>query len=160
MAVAPLLLGSCSYVFDVRAVAIGGRLAFVSADGDYDCVANINVSVGPRTAPVAVPAPGDDRGLVVNGGAYWWTDNHPGECALDFPILYGADGPSQRTRVAPKILRVGVPYAVNTQGQGAYGTGCFRITAERRLDNLPSGYCLEPSPDVQGEAEPPVNGAG
>ena len=150
---APFLLGSCSYAYDVRAVAIGGRLAFVPADEDYDCAVSIDVSVNPRgDAPRAEPAPGDDRLLVLNGGAYWSTRDRRGDCAMDFPIRYGAYGPAATTPVAAKILRAGVPYAVNSWGRGAYGSGCFRITADRRIENLPSGYCFEPPPDEPAEA--------
>ena len=132
---------------------MGGRLAFVPAEGDYDCAVSIHVSVDAAgRAARAVPAPGDDRLLVVNGGAYWWTGSRRGDCAMDFPIRYGADGPGATIQVAAKILRIGVPYAVNTWGEGAYGSGCFRITAERRVENLPSGYCFEPAPAEPVEA--------
>lgn len=149
----PLLLAGCSYVYDIRAVAIGGRLAFVPADGDYDCAVSIDVGVeAAGRAPRAVPAPGDDRLLVVNGGVYWSTRDRRGDCSIDFPIRYGADGPAATSRVAAKILRVGVPYSVSTWGGGAYGSGCFRITAERRIENLPYGFCFEPRPDEPVEA--------
>ncbi len=152
-AAAALLLAGCSYHYDVRAVSVGGRLAFVSADEDYDCAVSIHVGVDARgSAPRAVPAPGDDRQLVVNGGAYWWTGIRRGDCAMDFPIRYGADGPAATTLVAAKILRADVPYAVNTWGEGAYGSGCFRIAADRRIENLPFDWCFEPPPDKPVEA--------
>jgi hypothetical protein len=149
----PLLLAGCSYAYEIRAVAIGGRLAFVPADGDYGCAVSIDVGVeaGGR-APRAVPAPGDDRLLVVNGGVHWSTRDRRGDCSMDFPIRYGADGRAATAQVAAKILRVDVPYSVNTWGEGAYGSGCFRITAERRIENLPSGFCFEPASGEPGEA--------
>jgi len=146
MLLAFALLGSCSYGYDVRAVAINGKLAFVSTDADWDCVANIDVSTDQTTAK---PLAGDDRLLVVNGGAFWATHNPVIECTMDFPLLYGAGGPKVRTSVAPKKLKFDVLYTVSTEGEGAYGNGCFRINAERRIENLPYNSCF----DADGSSE-------
>lgn len=133
-------LAGCSWVYDVRAAAIGGRLAFVSDDPDFDCVANVSVSaVGEARA---VPAAGDDRALVVNGGAHWWTRNPVSTCVTGFPLFYG--GAAGNELVAAKRLRTGVVYEVNSEGLGGYGGGCFRITAGLRVENLAEGACFRP----------------
>jgi hypothetical protein len=137
------LLGSCSYAYDVRAVAIDGRLAFVSSDRDYDCVANIKIS--SREAR-ATPVRGDARGLVVNGGAFWWTDNSDTECTATYPVFYGVGSPGWRTLVAPKKLKLGVIYNIAAEGRGADGLGCFRMDPERRIENLSYARCLETPP--------------
>ena len=114
----------------------------MSSDRDYDCVANIKISSREaRAAPIL----GDDRGLVVNGGAFWWTDNADIKCTAAYPVFYGVGSPGWRTLVAPKKLRLGVIYNVAAEGRGANGLGCFRISRYRRIENLSYDRCLETS---------------
>ncbi|HEU0099910.1 MAG TPA: hypothetical protein VFQ67_14190, partial [Allosphingosinicella sp.] len=54
------------------------------------------------------------------------------------------------TQAAVKIARVDVP--IRSQAARAYGNGCFRIAADHRTENLPSGFCLQPLPDQASEA--------
>jgi hypothetical protein len=35
-----------------------------------------------------------------------------------------------------------VTYQIGTEGDGAYGSGCFRITARRIVQNLPVDSCM------------------
>ena len=114
----------------------------MSSDRDYDCAANIKVS--SREAR-ATPSLGDQRGLVVNGGAFWWTDNPVIECTAAYPIFYGVGSQGWRTLVAPKKLKLGVVYDVVVEGRGANGLGCFRISPHRRIENLSYDRCLETS---------------
>jgi hypothetical protein len=75
-------------------------------------------------------------------------------CENLFPIFYGqrikgppfiySDGPSS---VEAKPLRIGVVYQVSTSGDGAYGSGWFRITREGRIENL----AADPTPPVVNE---------
>lgn len=133
--IASLALGSCSYSIDIVAKVIDGKVAFVSSDSSFDCIANIMVTAEDGHAPE--PEAGDDIGLVKNGAAYWWTSSPVTECTTKFPVIYGHLVDRTKPAVAPKKLRVGVIYEVTTQGGGAYGGGRFRIGADRRIENLP-----------------------
>lgn len=134
------LLGSCSYQYDVEAVAIGGRLAIASRDPDYRCLANIMVQSSEASA---TPGTGDDRLLVVDGGAFWWTENPVVACKMEYPILYGHAAAGIKVAVAPKKLKIGVLYEVRGEGEGAYASGCFRISDQRTIENLPHASCFE-----------------
>lgn len=151
--VAGLAVGSCSYAYDLLAVSIDGRLAFVvDPRSDYkpDCLGSINVSVD-KGGPIARPEPSDDAGLVRNGGVYWWKSTEVTSCENRFPIFYGQhikgppfmyrDGPSS---VEAKPLRVGVLYQVQTSGDGAYGYTWFRIHKGGHIENLRE----DPTPPV------------
>jgi hypothetical protein len=137
LVIAATTLGSCSYSLELRAGVINGQLAFASTDTDYDCIANIFVST--QGSVRAVPATGDDRRLIQNGGVFWWTDNSVIDCKMNFPVFYGTGG--GRTAVSAKPLRIGVAYDVQTQGDGAYGHGCFLITSERKVRNISERAC-------------------
>ena len=157
---APFALGSCSYVIEIRTVVIDGRLAFdldPSSEYEPDCIDFIQVSLAERDGPRAVPAKGDDRGLVLNGGVYWWTSFDTRSC-VRFPILYGArlEGPGfdpgleRDGWVGAKILRTGTVYQVNLSGGGGYGSTWFRIGADRRLETWPDDPTPQPERDENG----------
>lgn len=152
--VAGLAVGSCSYGYDLLAVSIGGKLAFiVDPHSSYkpDCLASINVSVD-KGGPIARPDPGDDVLLVRNGGVYWWKSSEVTSCENRFPVFYGqqikgrpfiyADGPNS---VEAKPLRIGVLYHVETSGDGAYGNIWFRIGKGGHIENLKD----DPTPPVR-----------
>jgi hypothetical protein len=139
------------------AVAIDGRLAFVvDPHSSYkpDCINFIDVSVD-KGGPLARPTATDQEGLVRNGGVYWWQSFEVTSCENPFPIFYGQqlkgppfiyqDGASYG--VSAKPLRIGAVYQVGTSGDGAYGTGWFRIAKGGHIENL-SG---DPTPPVVNE---------
>jgi|SRR5690348_16674482 hypothetical protein len=149
LSVALVALASCSYVYKLRAVAVGGRLAFVVDPSSHrrpKCVRSVSVVIdddGPR----ATPAPGDDKALVLNGGVYWEQTVAVDECPNPFPVVYGAAlkgvpfdyGDGRTSSVAAKPLRPGFVYEVDTSSRGSgYGTGWFRIRMDGRIENLPS----------------------
>jgi hypothetical protein len=150
-------LGSCSYGYDILAVVIDGRLAFIvdpASEGKPDCIGSIHVSVD-KGGPIAEPVAGDDEGLVRNGGVYWWKSFEIGSCENPFPIFYGQhlkgkpfiydDGPST---VEAKPLRIGVLYHVDSSSKGGYyASGWFRITEDRRVENLNE----DPTPPISNE---------
>jgi hypothetical protein len=152
------MLGSCSYGYDILAVVIDGRLAFIvdpTSEGKPECIGDIDVSVD-KGGPIAQPAAGDDVGLVRNGGVYWWKSFEIGSCENPFPIFYGQqlkgasfiydDG--KRSSVEAKPLRIGVLYHVNTSSSGGYyASRWFRITKDRRVENLQD----DPTPAVVNE---------
>jgi hypothetical protein len=169
LCVVALALSSCSYGYELRAVVINGRLAFVvdpSSSRKPDCVRGVTVSLDDQ-GPIAEPEKGDDVGLVRNGGAYWWDIRDVGSCFNDFPVFYGAPlmgnpfdyGDGHSGYVKAKKLRVGVIYAVNAQSSGSgYGTGWFRITPRLTVESWPQ----DPTPAasaslVEDINEPPSN---
>lgn len=127
-----LTLSGCSYSYDVEAVMIDGRLAFVpdaASRGRAKCVSHVVV------APVE-PAAGGARSAV-------WHDAGGHDCADRFPIFYGEplkgeDGTPVAPEVAPQALRPGVVYeVVVTAGTTGYGGRKFRLTADGQVENLP-----------------------
>ena len=127
-------LNGCAYIYDVEARVIGGRLAFVPSDDDFECVDSARVTTDEDVRPE--PGPADSSGLVRNAGAFWWV-NYPVSCEVSFPLLYGQRSIGGEEPVRARPLRVGVVYDVSTSGDGGYGTGRFRITPDRRVENLP-----------------------
>lgn len=127
-------LHGCSYVYDVEARVVGGRLAFVPSDDDFECVRSAHVTTDEAVRPE--PGPTDRSGLIRNAGAFWWV-NYPASCEVTFPLLYGQSGIGADESVRAKPLRVGVIYDISTSGDGGYGSGRFRITPDRRVENLP-----------------------
>jgi hypothetical protein len=107
-------LGSCSYAYDLKAVVIGGRLAFVvdpTSRHNASCINQIDViaSGGVR----AKPAPGDDVSRMSYGTVWHQRLNY--DCIDAFPIFYGQrlkGKPSPLGRaiqvVSAKPLKIGV----------------------------------------------------
>ncbi len=127
-------LNGCSYIYDVEARVIGGRLAFVPLDDDFECVTGASVTTDEAVRPT--PGASDNLGLIRNGGAFWQVD-FPVSCEVSFPLLYGTSSAGSDESVRAKPLRIGVIYDVSTSGEGGYGFGRFRITPDRRVENLP-----------------------
>ncbi|UNK78760.1 hypothetical protein MNQ96_14565 [Sphingopyxis granuli] len=152
---APLIafaLGSCSYVYDLKAVMINGRVAFVVDPGSArqpDCVRSIYVEAGygePKVGPVK----GDNAKLVVNGGVYWWDFRETASCDNPFPIFYGDELKGELSEVvgyvAPKPLLVDVMYVAGTESRGSgYGTARFKIRADGKIEN----YRSDPVPPTR-----------
>jgi hypothetical protein len=142
-----LLLGGCSYAYGILATLVEGRLTFIvdpsSRPKPQSCLTRITVAAqDPQNRAEAAPG---DNAQMVNAGVMWW--NSVGyDCETRFPIAYGiplsgdARTPEQAEReVAAKQLIPGVVYEVSaTVGATGYGGGRFRLTADGRVENLPS----------------------
>ncbi|QIK77996.1 hypothetical protein G7077_02785 [Sphingomonas piscis] len=139
------VLSGCSYTYNLSAVVIDGRLAFV-VDQTFlrspDCIRGIEVSLD-TDGPNPQLESGDDASKIRNG-VYWSQRMETGSCLNDFPVLYGSqlkgtpfvfsDGESGI--VMPKKLRVGVIYQVHTESSGSgYGSGWFRITPQLTVES-------------------------
>lgn len=138
-----LVLGGCSYGYEIEAVMIDGRLAFrptPEAGDRAKCVSRVEVM------PVEY-APFDEREAHAAWArkTYAWLDHGGHDCADGFPVFYGAalkgvgEGGALRVEVEPKALRVGVIYSVNiTAGATGHGYGRFRVRADGTVENLSS----------------------
>jgi hypothetical protein len=150
-----LPLRGCSYSYPVIAKVIRGHLAFVSGDPKYDCVSMIKVSPA-RPVPItpeiaAMTDPSARSAAIERQNAMWLIDVVPSECTARFPVFYGAPQLGVPPIVPPKKLQIGVAYYVFTDGPDATGgSGCFRITRDRRIENDLS-LC---SAEISGEAPP------
>lgn len=142
-----LTLAGCSYPYDLQAVVIHGRLAFIVDPGSQhkpNCFRSIHIETDEEAR--AAPTTGDDRKLIANG-VFWWRDFAVDGCPNRFPILYGqplsgkpfAYQDSTASAVQAKPLRIGVVYEVDTASSGsAYGSARFRIRADHTVENLPA----------------------
>lgn len=85
-----LLLGGCSYAYDILATMIDGRLTFIvdpnSRAEPSSCLTRITVVAQDRQVR-SEAEPGDNAQLV-NAGVVWW--NSVGyDCKTRFPVVYG-----------------------------------------------------------------------
>lgn len=141
-----LALTSCSSVYDLRAIVIDGKLAFVPEDEDIwgnpspECFYSISVSI--LDGPSATPAAGDSVGMVENG-VYWDKTFAVTSCDNSFPIVYGMKlhGPPFRENdengVEAKRLLPGFTYEVSAASNGSeYGGRRFRLTTQGTVENL------------------------
>lgn len=128
-----LMLGGCSYIYDIVAVMIDGRLAFVvdqNSQSKPSCLTRVEVR--------EVRARGDSDLSV-------WEAGQPGACENPFPIFYGqpilgeAVSPNQALpTVSAKPLQIGVIYEVSassSEGSG-YAVTRFRLIESGRVENL------------------------
>lgn len=122
-----ILLGSCSYTFDIEARMIDGKVTFVVAPDSRSKPGNSCVG----TIMVA-----DDEGIV-------WQDHVGQPCATRFPVVYGlplrgvADPEFADLKTGPRPLRTGVVYDVMANVGIGYGEGRFRLTEDGRVETLP-----------------------
>ncbi|WP_148291517.1 hypothetical protein [Brevundimonas abyssalis] len=141
-----LLLGGCSYAYDILATMIDGQLTFIvdpsSRTKPSSCLTMIVVSAQDRQRRMEAQ-PGDDA-QPVNTGVVWW--NRVGyDCETHFPVTYGVPlageprSPEQADyEVEAKPLTPGVIYEVGaTAGATGYGGGRFRLTGDGRVENIP-----------------------
>lgn len=139
-------LGSCSFVFDIRAEMIDGQLTFVP-EGSWwtrpGCL--FEISVEARGGPAAIPEPDDDA-RDVERGTYWSQSVGREVCENPFPIRYGqnlkgtpyrfAEG-DEAGHVAPKPLKPGVIYFVFALSPGSgSGGGYFRLDGRGGVENI------------------------
>lgn len=124
-----ILLSSCSYGYDLQAVAMNGQLMFVvspASSQQPECLRDIEVV--------------EESGQ----GELAWSDSvsYDDACANQFPIAYGVKLKGQqltdRKMVSGRPLQRGVIYNVSaTTGATGYGGGRFLINADGRVKNLP-----------------------
>ena len=156
-AFAALLLSGCSYAYDLQAVVIDGKVAFVvspSSPRHPDCIREITVETDDARAEATRR---DDQEAVARGVFWDQSLSHEGGCQNEFPIVYGEplkgsplvyegqglpegmQGQRANT-VMPKLLRIGATYTVSTtSGSTGYGCGRFRITQDRKIENFGCG---------------------
>ena len=134
--VAMALAGCSQDAPPVVARAKGGVLVFdvpPTGKSARDCITGVAV-FAEDSGLLATPELGDDR-EAVEAGDYWRaTSAAKGQCVGNLPIRYGS---ASSTTVKPKPLRVGAAYTVAlAEGQSEYRSGRFRITADKRVENL------------------------
>jgi hypothetical protein len=134
-----LTLSGCSYAYDVQARVVDGRLMFdANPQWGADCVNEIEVRAEDKD----------------EGATLWEQSASYAGCEKRFPLAYdellkgsvfeyntsGALNERARTlaiAVAPKPMRAGVVYRVlTTTGSTGYGCGRFRISPDRKVQNL------------------------
>jgi hypothetical protein len=136
-------LSSCSYVYDVLAVARDGRLTFIvdPASGKRpSCLRQIEVTAEHPTK--AKGEPGDDASRVAYGTFWFESVDYDDACANRFPVSYGdsLSGKRQQDRSfvrSKRLLREVVYEVATTTGATGYGGGRFMIHTNGRVENLP-----------------------
>ena len=145
-----LTLGACSYAYDVQAVVINGRLAFVAdphSQSNASCFNEVDV-VADRAARTNAYV-GDDLSRVSYGT--YWHQRLAYDCVDKFPIFYGQSfkgkalsDDSGTDVVTAKPLRMGVVYEISTvSGATGYGSGAFKILPDHRVINVPPPSMLD-----------------
>lgn len=125
--VAALLIAGCSKLFEVSAVFLGGKLAFVGDDDEETfapwCLNNFSIS--------------DE-----NGEKMWEIDAYDANrsakrCGPNLPIIYGVGPKGAKTVVAAKPLVAGHTYIIDGYGGGIY-EGMFKYTVQQitKVQNL------------------------
>lgn len=127
-------VNGCSYTYEVEARVIDGRLAFLSPAGGDQCMSSVSVTTEQKIPPIASTGPGP-----ISNASELWSVNYPMSCGITFPILYGGSSAGAKELVRARPLRIGIVYEISTRGDGGYGSGRFRITPQRRVENLPHG---------------------
>ncbi|MET3435812.1 hypothetical protein [Sphingomonas sp. 1185] len=122
-----LMLGGCSYGYDVMALSGSGGVQFAIAPGSRhspSCVRLIEVYAIDESVPV-------------------WRDSvvYDDDCANMFPVAYGAALQGRHEPEWPVIpakpLRPGIVYEVHTTtGATGYGGGRFRIRPDGSIENV------------------------
>ena len=127
-------MSGCTLAYDLRATVVDGRLAFRPESGD-ECASGIAVYDVEKLRQVSAP------GTLSIQDATMWSARiaHSRGCSNRFPIVYGEAWPEANSGEA-RPLTVGVIYKVDADGD-RFGSGCFRIEADRRIRNLPQYRC-------------------
>ena len=124
-----VVLGSCSYLYDVVAVLQDGRVAFAVAPDSRqqpECLRRVEVVAEEQSQTV-------------------WRESvsHEDACANRFPLVYGQRLSGQHQQggspdTSPQSLQRGIVYEiVTTSGSTGYGGGRFVIRADGGIENLP-----------------------
>lgn len=139
-----LPLGSCSYEYELLAIAHGREVAFIVDPASHhhpSCLRLIEITAEDRAKPQP-NAP--DYGWSSDRGTFWFqTVSFDDACANRFPLIYGRrlNGRHQQdySRLPAKPLRRNVVYQVaTTTGATDFGNGRFIIRADGSIDNLPA----------------------
>lgn len=147
-----LTLAGCSYRYDVEAVMIDGRLAFVpnaASRGRAKCVSHVMVMPVQETRRADGESDAEWERRI-----YAWNDYAGYDCDDRFPIFYGqplkGEGGPDRPDVASQPLRPGVVYEVLISAAATgYGGGRFRLSADGAVENLPGlSSSADPEPVV------------
>lgn len=113
-------LTGCSYHYDLKAIELNGRIAFVPLkDKGSGCFADFKVT--------------SDTGEVVwklDAGQYLSSP-----CDSDFPVVYGAAPRAMTEKIKAKPLKVGVTYKVEGWDGDSY-SGTFRFRQGIVVDNI------------------------
>jgi hypothetical protein len=140
-----LMLGGCSYSYDILAKMIDGRLTFVVSPNSFrkpaSCLTMVMVAQDPQSDGQTGP---NGEGEVGHEGIVWW-DEVGRECSTRFPVTYGvrlAGSPRSLEAAARQIdakpLRPGIIYEVHiTSGSTGYGVGRFRLVPNGGVENIP-----------------------
>lgn len=116
----PLALFGCSYHYDLKAIELNGRIAFVPVkDKSSGCFYHFTVT--------------SETGQVVwdlYAGQYL-----PPPCQSDFPVVYGTVPHDMNEHVKAKPLIPGVTYKVEGSDGGFY-SGAFRFGQGIIVDNV------------------------
>jgi hypothetical protein len=139
----PAALSSCSYQYELLALARDGRLAFIvdpTSDHRPSCLRDVEVIAEGHAK--ATPTTGDDTSRVGYGTFWFESVSYDDACANHFPLAYGRNlsGEHQQDRgiVRAKPLQHEVVYDVmTTTGATGYGAGRFVIHRDGRIENLP-----------------------
>ncbi|MEO7751425.1 MAG: hypothetical protein ABIS09_08915 [Sphingomicrobium sp.] len=115
-----LALTGCSYHYDLKAVELSGRIAFMPMkDKGSGCFADFKVT--------------SETGEVVwelSASQYL-----PPPCQSDFPVVYGTVPHDMAARVKAKPLTAGVTYRVEGWDGDGY-SGAFRFRQGIVVDNI------------------------
>lgn len=130
-----LLLGGCSYAYDIVASIQGGKVTF-RADADRPklfapnaCVTWFRVSkYDEQSQTENVVWSFEPRNARQTGNA----------CVAEYPITYGVVPSAAREPVPAQPLRAGVRYEIEARGPGIDGSGAFTLRQVLVLENLPA----------------------
>ena len=141
LAVAAPLLNSCSYSYDILAVAKQGRVAFVvdpRSDHQPHCVRRVEL-----TSDESTPSEASSKGQPIASDVAWLDSvDYDDASANRFPLTYGQ---SLRGRHRPEDYRFAarslqferVYDILTTTGATGYGGGRFVVHRNGRIENLP-----------------------
>ena len=152
-----ILLGGCSYAYDLLAVMKNGRVEFIVDPQSMSSATfyrEVEVESDDRTHDP--PAPGDDKERVDYGTSWFESVGYDDNYLNKFPIVYGAKlrGKHQTERglVSPKPLRPEVIYHVSTTSMGSgYGEASFVIHSDGRVESHPGRAAHASTPDNKSE---------
>ena len=140
LVVAVPLLDSCSYSYDIRAVARQGRIAFVvdpQSDHQPGCVRRVELS---SDDPMPTGASSNAQSIATD--VLWmYSVDYDDACANRCPLAYGQALKGRHRpedhRVGPRPLQFERIYEIlTTTGATGYGGGRFVVHRNGHIENL------------------------